>query len=185
MHKHQEGQIWGEEGSKVCPLQCNMGPWGNQSSLARMRGTSGQAVRQLLSVFLSMAARSILSASLSAFALPADFPASVPMGQRGTPWSPIFSGEADGSAKPMILVGSTACPTSPKAAESRNRHSSRGPLLGVGTLLRDGKVWAEQMFPKMSASAVFPWFPELNKQKHPNLQGSYKNSRFSSGFKAQ
>lgn len=57
--------------------------------------------------------------------------------------------------------------------------------MGVGTLLRDGKVWAEQMFPKMSASAVFPWFPELNKQKHPNLQGSYKNSRFSSGFKAQ
>lgn len=104
MHKHQEGQIWGEEGSKVCSSQCNMGPWGNQSSLARMQGTSGQAVRQLLSAFLSMAARSILSASLSAFALPVDFPASVPMGQRGTPWSPIFSGESDGSAKPMILL---------------------------------------------------------------------------------
>lgn len=54
----------------------------------------------------------------------------------------------------------------------------------MGTLLRDGEVWAEQMFPKTSASAVFPWFPELNKQKHPNLQGATKTAG-SPGFKAQ
>lgn len=35
------------------------------------------------------------------------------------------------------------------------------------------------MFQKMSASAVFPWFVELNKQKHPNLQGTQKSSRCS------
>lgn len=41
------------------------------------------------------------------------------------------------------------------------------------------------MSQKMSVSDVFPWLPELNKQKHPNPSGSWKSSRFSSGSKAR
>lgn len=82
----------------------------------------------------------------------------------------VFSGDAhwpnqtSDLAAPGWVTSLVQSVTAKTKQSHRNKHDRRGPLLGLGTLLSVGEVQAGQMSQRM--------FPELNKQKHPNLRGT-------------